>query len=467
MEAKKLGLWMVTALVVGNMIGSGIFLLPASLGPFGGISIVGWLVSAGGAVLMALVFSRLSRRVRKSGGPYTFTREGFGDFPGFLVAYGYWISIWTTNAAIAVAFVSYMTVFWPALGENAVLAAGVGLATIWGLTWVNVIGVHTAGLVQLVTTVLKIIPLVVIATLGLLYVNASNFVPFNASDQSPLSAVTATVALTLWAFLGLESGTTPSEHVREPEKTIPRATILGTLGAATIYILGTVAVMGVIPSAQLAGSNAPFADAASAMWGSWAGKAVGAGAVVSCFGALNGWLLLQGQIPLAAARDGLFPKKFAVVSKYDTPAFGLVFSSILASLLLMMNYDQDLVSQFTFIILLATLNTLVPYVFCSLSEIMMALKSGKRDESDESFVGLAVLSVLAFTYALWAIAGAGQEIVYWGFLLLMTGVPVYVWIQRNRTRAAFVGVGYSGRRDVATRTEELLWTSTKDEVDGE
>ncbi len=380
METKKLGLWMVTALVVGNMVGSGIFLLPASLGSFGGISIVGWVVSAGGAVLMALVFSRLSRLVRKSGGPYTFTREGFGDFPGFLVAWGYWISIWTTNAAIAVAFVSYMTLFWPALGQNAVLAAGFGLVTIWGLTWVNVLGVHTAGVVQLVTTVLKIIPLVVIATLGLAYVNTSNFVPFNASDQSPFSAITATVALTLWAFLGLESGTTPSEHVHDPERTIPRATILGTLGVATLYILGTVAVMGVIPPSELAVSNAPFADAAGAMWGTWAVYAVGAGAVVSCFGALNGWLLLQGQIPLAAARDGLFPQAFARISKFDTPAFGLVFSSILSSIVLVMNYNKGLVEQFTFISLLATLNTLVPYVFCSLSEIMMVVKGSKRVE---------------------------------------------------------------------------------------
>jgi APA family basic amino acid/polyamine antiporter len=301
---------------------------------------------------------------------------------------------------------------------------------------VNVIGVHTAGVVQLVTTILKIIPLVVIATAGLFYVSVSNFVPFNASDQSSFSAITSTVALTLWAFLGLESGTTPAEHVHEPERTIPRATILGTLGAATVYILGTVAVMGVIPSAELATSNAPFADAAGAMWGSWAVYAVGAGAVVSCFGALNGWLLLQGQIPLAAARDGLFPEAFGRISRFDTPAYGLVLSSVLSSVVLLMNYNKGLVEQFTFIILLATLNTLVPYVFCSLSEIMIALKGGRRVGS---FTGLAVISVLAFVFSLWAIAGAGAEIVYWGFLLLMSGVPVYVSIQRNRAARGFVG----------------------------
>jgi ABC-type transport system involved in cytochrome c biogenesis ATPase subunit len=212
---------MVTALVVGNMIGSGIFLLPASLGPFGGISIVGWLVSAAGSTLLALVFARLSRLVKKSGGPYTYTREGFGDFAGFLVAWGYWISIWTTIAAIAVAFVSYLSFFVPVLKTSPVLAAGAGLATIWILTGVNVIGVHTAGMVQLVTTVLKLLPLLAISTIGLIYVNGANFVPFNATGKSALGAITGTVALTLWAFLGLESGTTPAEHVHDPERTIP------------------------------------------------------------------------------------------------------------------------------------------------------------------------------------------------------------------------------------------------------
>ncbi len=394
MAEKKLGLAMVTALVVGNMIGSGIFLLPASLGPFGAVSIVGWLVSAAGATLIALVFARLSRLVRKSGGPYTFTREGFGDFPGFLVAWGYWISIWTTNAAIAVAFVSYLSFFWSALKTDNILAGVVGLATLWILTGVNVIGVHLAGMVQLVTTVLKLLPLLLLSTVGLLYVDSANFTPFNATDQSTFGAITSTVALTLWAFLGLESGTTPAEHVIDPERTIPRATLLGTFLAAFVYILGTIAVMGVIPPAQLGASNAPFADAAVKMWGPWAGTFVALGAVVSCFGAINGWLLLQGQIPLAAARDRLFPEQFGRVSKFNTPAFGLVFSSILASILMVMNYNKSLVQQFTFIILLATLNTLVPYTFCTMSEIMIYLKDPSRF-SGKRLGGGVVLSIAA------------------------------------------------------------------------
>jgi APA family basic amino acid/polyamine antiporter len=216
--------------------------------------------------------------------------------------------------------------------------------------------------------------------------------------------------------------------VHDPERTIPRATILGTLLAASVYILGTVAVMGVIPSAQLATSNAPFADAAVKMWGSWAGTFVALGAVVSCFGALNGWLLLQGQIPLAAARDRIFPEVFGRVSKFNTPANALVFSSVLASILLMMNYNKSLVDQFTFIILLATLNTLVPYTFCTMSEAMIYIKDPARFSGKRLGGGL-VISILAFAYSLWAIAGAGQEIVYWGFIFLMAGVPVYVWIR--------------------------------------
>lgn len=432
---KRLGLWMVTALVAGNMVGSGIFLLPASLGPFGGISILGWLFSAAGAAVLALVFSRLARLVKRSGGPYTFTREGFGDFPGFMVAWGYWISIWTTNAAITVAFVSYMTVFVPVLAENNVMAAALGLGTLWLLTWVNVRGVHTAGVVQLVTTVLKMLPLVAIGVFGVFYLDTENFRPFNASGQPPLRALLSTVTLTLWAFLGLESGTTPAEHVDDPERTIPRATLLGTFSTAVVYILGTVAVMGVMSSEALSRSNAPFADAARVMWGPWAFYAVGAGAVVSCFGALNGWLLLQGQIPLAAARDGLFPAWFARRSKTDTPAVALVFSSVLASVLMLMNFSKSLVEQFTFIILLATLHTLIPYVFCSLSEVMLYVRDRARFDRGR-FASALCLGTAGFGYSLLAIYGAGQEIVYWGFLLLMLGVPVYAVNQLLRSGGA-------------------------------
>lgn len=427
----KLGLWMCTALVVGNMIGSGVFLLPASLAGYGGISVFGWLISAAGASLLALVFSRLSRRVPKAGGPYAYTRRGFGDFAGFLVAWGYWISILATNAAIAVAFVSYLSSFWPALAGNSVLAASVAIGTIWILTLVNARGVRSGGMVQLVTTVLKLVPLVLVATLGLLYFDPDNFLPLNQSGRSSFSAITATVTLTLWAFLGLESATVPAADVRDPERTIPRATIIGTAAASLVYIFGTVAVMGALPPSELAVSTAPYADAGRVMWGGWAGHLVGLGAIVSCFGALNGWILLQGQIPLAAAMDGLFPGPFARVGGRGTPVAGLLISSVLVTILVMTNYTKGLVELFTFAILLATLTCLVPYVFSTMAELILLLREGGRGRGERLWASAAI-AILAFLYSLWAIVGSGRDSVYWGFLLLMCGLPVYVWIRRRQ-----------------------------------
>jgi len=418
------------------MIGSGIFLLPAALAAYGGISILGWLFTSTGAMLLALVFARLSRKVPKVGGLYVYTREGFGDFAGFLVAWGYWISIWCGNAAIATAFVGYMGVFVPALTESLLLGAVTAAGAIWLLSWVNARGVRDAGIVQLATTALKLIPLIAVGLLGLLYFKPGNFIPFNASGEPLLAAISATAALTLWAFLGLESATIPAEDVVEPEKTMPRATILGTLLAAVVYILGTVAVMGVIAPALLTGSTAPFAEAASAMWGGWASYAVAAGAAISCFGALNGWILLSGQIPLAVARDGLFPAPLARLSKRRTPVTGIIVSGVLATALISMNYTRGLVEQFTFIILLATLTSLVPYVFCSAADFMLA--AADRADTGRRWSALLVVPTLAFLYSLWTIGGSGRDTVYWGFLLLMGGIPIYVW---NRWRRMEQGLG--------------------------
>ncbi len=425
---RGLGLWMATALVVGNMIGSGVFLLPSSLAKYGGISIVAWVLTAAGAVLLALVFARLGRAYPQTGGPYAYSRRAFGDFVGFQTAWGYWIAIWAGNAAIAVAFVSYLSTFWDALATNSLLAATVALAAIWLLTWINALGVRLGGWVQGVTTVLKLLPLLAIATVGLFFIEGGNFSPFNASGGSAFGAITAAAALTLWAFIGLESATVPAEDVADPKRTIPRSTIIGTLLTALVYILGTVAVMGVIPAGVLAGSNAPFADAAKEMFGGWAGDAVAIGAIVSAFGALNGWILLQGQIPMAAARDRLFPAAFARTGRAGAPVVGLVVSSVLVTLLMAMNYTKSLVDQFTFIILLATLTTLVPYAYSAAAQLML-LATDQARFSARRLATDAVIALLAFGYTLWAIAGAGYEVVFKGFLLLLAGIPIYVWMR--------------------------------------
>ena len=429
-DKKKLGLMMCTALVVGNMIGSGVFLLPASLAPFGGISIIGWLVSAGGAICLALVFAKLGQVLPRTGGPYAYSKAGFGDFGGFLVAWSYWISMWATNAALAVAFVSYMTVFFPSFRDVPIIGGAAALIALWLLTAVNIIGVRTAGTVQLITTILKLLPLLVISIAGLFFFNGSHFEPFNASGGSPLAAISATITLTLWAFLGLESGTVPAGDVEDPERTIPRATIIGTLIATVVYIIGTVAVMGLIEPALLKDSTAPFADAARLIVGDWGAYAVAAGAAISCFGALNGWVLLSGQLPMAAAQDGMLPRPLARVGSNGTPVAGIVISSIIASAIIALNYTRGLVDAFNFLILLATLATLIPYVFSSMAVLLV--QPERRDLRTATSAGVWVVATLAFLYAMWAIVGSGRDAVFWGFLLVIAGIPLYVFLVKPR-----------------------------------
>jgi len=417
---------MATALVVGNMIGSGVFLLPASLGPYGAVSMVGWAFSSAGAMLLALTFAWLARDLPRAGGPYAYTRAAFGDFPAFLVAWGYWISICAGNAAIAVAMVSYVG-FHTIIGTAGPgLGAAIAVGSVWVLTWVNARGVRAAGGVQVATTALKLVPLVAVGTFGLVFAEWENFTPFNPSGQSTFGAVSATAALTLWAFLGLESATIPADDVERADRTIPRATLLGTAIAAVVYVLGTVAVMGVLSPAAVTTSTAPFADAAERMWGHWASHAVALGAAVSCFGALNGWILLQGQAPLAAAADGLFPATLGRRSSRGTPTSALVLSSVLVTAIVAANYTKGLVGAFTFIILLATLTTLIPYAFSSMALVVSTLRHGGRPSGRPITV-----AGLAFAFSVWAIVGSGMETVMWGCVLLFAGVPVYAGMRRS------------------------------------
>ena len=328
MSNKKLTFWPTTALVVGNMIGSGIFLLPASLAAFGGISLIGWLVASAGAILLALVFGNLSRLVpNTNGGPYAYTKVTLGEFPAYLVAWGYWVSIWCTNAAIAVALVGYLGIFFPILATNPLAAILTGLSFIWFFSWLNSKPIQTIGFVQLVTTILKIIPILFIALVGIFYINSDYYFPLNLSTESNFSAIATTTTLTFFAFLGMESATIPSASVENSSSTIRKATIFGTLITIFVYVLSSAAIMGIIPAETLAKSTAPFADAAAMFWGESAKYWVAGGAVISTLGALNGWILIQGQIPMAAAQDDLFPKVFGKLNKNGSPIIGIVEQS--------------------------------------------------------------------------------------------------------------------------------------------
>jgi basic amino acid/polyamine antiporter, APA family len=440
----RLGLFMAVALVVGNMIGSGVFTLPSAMAGVsvtnGAGSLLAWVFTGIGAVVLALVFANLGRAYPRTGGPYVYARRAFGDFIGFQTAWGYWIAAWAGNAAIAVAFVGYLAFFFPVLSETAIYGALAGIGVIWLLTLVNVLGVRESGWVQVVTTVLKFVPLLAIGLIGVFFVEGDNFGAFAPNGlgmgEGLLGGVTAAATLTLWAFIGLESATVPAEEVADPVRTVPRATVIGTVVTTLVYILATVAVMGVIPAGTLQDSASPFAAAAAAIFGGtgyW-DDAVALVALVSTFGALNGWILLQGRVPLAAGRDGLFPKRFAQVSgRTGTPVFGLVVSSVLVTGLMLMNYTKSLVDQFTFILLLATLTTLVPYAYSAGAQMFLLFADRARFQGRRLAIDGGI-AVLAFAYSVWAIAGAGADIVFKGFMLLMLGVPVYVYMKWRDAR---------------------------------
>lgn len=426
-DVAKLGFWSSTSVVVGNMIGSGIFLLPATLALYGGISVVGWLCSAVGTIVIALIFGELGRlALHAIGGPYAYTRVGLGDFAAFLVAWSYWISIWCTNAAIAVALVSYLSVFFPELAQSQTGALAAALSVIWFLTWINFRRITIVGSVQLGTTILKIVPLLLIGLVGIFYVDPSNFPAFNPGEISVVSALTSTTMLTFFAFLGMESAAITGNRIQNAGSTIRKATIFGTLVTVGVYLLSSVAVMGLVPSEMLSQSNAPYADAAEVFLGSAARYFVAAGALISTFGALNGWILMQGLIPMSAADDKLFPKAFARLNKSHSPVLGLVISSVLASILIALNYAKGLVEAFTFMVTLSTLAVLTPYLFSAASYVLILSRQGKKRMAPH-----VVLALIAFAFSFWVVIGTGQEVVFWGFLLLLAGVPFYVWVKRG------------------------------------
>ncbi|HUL79841.1 MAG TPA: amino acid permease [Vicinamibacteria bacterium] len=431
-KPRKLGFWMATALVVGNIIGSGVYMLPASLAPHGRSSLVGWLFTATGALLLATVFAALSRAFPKDGGPYVFTRAAFGELAGFVVAWGYWVSVWVGNAAIATGAVSYTSTLAPWIASVPGASATVTIGVVWLLTLVNCWGVRAAGWVQAVTTVLKLLPLLAVALLGGFFVRSENVAAFAAAPLS-LDGTTAAATLALWALLGFESATVPADKVEDPGRTIPRATMLGTVVTALVCTLACCMVLLVVPAPQLAASNAPFAEAARLFWGEGSARLVALFAAISAYGALNGWILLQGELPFAMAKDGVFPSPFARESRRHTPAFALVSTSGLVTLLVLANFHGSMAQVFTFMILLATSANLVAYLVCSLALLVLmrrdALPGGRRGTS-----GLAVAGVLGALYSLWAIAGAGKEATAWGAVLLAAGLPVYALMKRAGQR---------------------------------
>lgn len=430
--ARGLGFWMCLALVIGNMIGSGVFLLPASLAPYGANSVLGWLLTAAGSVLLAFVFAKLARSYPKAAGPYEYPRKAFGEAAGFLTAWGYWMAVWIGNAAIVTGTVAYLSDLVPAIKQTTGGPAIVSCAIIWFLTFLNWRGVRQMGFVQIVTTVLKVLPLLAMVVLAVILLGKGDASVIRVDPQPwSLAAVTASATLTLWAFLGLESATVPAGSVIDPEKTIPRATLWGTIITTALYVLACSTVVLLLPTAQLAQSTAPFADVMRLFWGGNAGSLLALFAFISGFGALNGWILVHGEMPAALARAGVFPAFFARQSKYGTPGTSLFITSGLLTVVVLFNYTNSMVAVFTKMLLIATLATLVTYLCCSVAALKLAWQ-GELGVKGRSLGALSVIAILGAIYSIWTIIGAGLEAFYWGIALMVAGVPVYVAMRMRR-----------------------------------
>ena len=427
---RALGFWMCLALVVGNLIGSGIFMLPAALAPYGWNASFGWLLTIAGSLCVAFVFSRLTRAFPLVGGPYAVVLEAFGPLPAFLVAWSYWIAIWVGVAAIAVAAISYASLFVPQLANVPGVGAVAAVGLLWLLTAVNCASVRAAGTVQLVTAVLKLLPLAVVIAIAawlLASGEAPVHTPLRMADLG-ISGMSAAAAIALWAMLGVESAAVGAGKVREPDRTVPRATMLGTLLVGVVYLLVSTPVALFLPAEAVADSNAPIADFVAAFWGPAPAAAVGLFAIVSAAGALNGWVLLQGEMPMAMARQGVFPRWFGKTSENGVAVRAQILSSGLATMLIASNYSRSVAALFLFMILLSTAATLVLYFVCALSALKL------QREGRLPFSGLlTAVALLGALYSVWTLFGAGGEAVLWGAVLLASGLPLHFLMRRGRS----------------------------------
>ena len=423
---KEIGFWRGWSIAVGCAIGSGVFMMPTLLAPYGMLGLAGWLIAGGGTLLVALSLSRLVRRIPKIGGPYAYVQAGLGSFAGFLIAWTYWIACIAAVSGIAIAFVGYLGVFVPQITDSRILSLLCALALVWSIVMLNVRSLESSSRFQLVSTLIKILPLLFMIILGFSFMEPANLPEVNPTDLHPAALLATVTTLVMWSFVGIETATVPADNMVEPEKTIPRVLVAAVLSILTIYLLVSMAVALLVPADELMNSTAPFALAASKVMGPAGAALITLGALVSTLGSLNANTLTAGNVALAAAKDNLLPEQFKRLSDSDTPQFAYIVSGLFISALLTLNYTKGLVAAFTFMAMLSTLSTLMAYAFCAVAEFYF-LKSDQPGPERTRAIGL---SIATFTYAFFAIYGAGWEIVFYSFMLILMGMPIYALVKK-------------------------------------
>ena len=432
---KEISLFMATMLVCGNMIGSGVFMLPSTLaqvaGP--GSTIIAWILTTIGSILIAISFANLGTKYPSTGGAYQYTKEAFGDFAGFLSAWLYWNGSWIGNAAILVAITSYASVVFPIL-NNPTISIIFSSAVLWIFTLINIAGVKKAGKIQSFVTVFKIAFFTLFIIVAFLNFDSANILPMYPEGKG-LSTVPLAATSTLWAFIGLESATVAAGELENPEKNVRKSTIYGLIISAAIYLLISIGSMGAMNNAELSQSSAPLTDILTIALGTQVGKILTIAVVICILGTIIGWLLSTARVAYAAGVDGVFPKFFGKINeKTGTPIISLIFGSVLVNVLLVMNFQKGMVDAFTFITILATLSYLPVYLLSVSAEMMLIFREEKKFNF-KIFIKKSFLPLLAFIYVLWTIYGSGAETVMWGFILMLIGIPVYIYnYHKNKLR---------------------------------
>jgi APA family basic amino acid/polyamine antiporter len=442
-SAPRFGLGVAIALIMGSIIGVGIFNLPTSLASIGPITLISMALTTVGAIALALMFAALSRRLPADGGPYAYSRAAFGNVVGFFNAWSYWITAWAGNAGIAVGWVLYVEVFINK-GQNKLITVLLVLVGLWIPAIINLSGVKNMGSVQMITTILKFVALLFVSIVGLFFIKRANFTPWNISGQGAIGAIGAGMAIALFSYLGVEVASVAAGKVRDPDKNVPKSTVLGTLACALVYLLSLVAVFGIVPATSLQKSTAPFSTAVNTMFGgTWVGYIMAVVVIISGFGALNGWTMICAEMPLAAAKDGLFPKSFNQISKKGVPAYGIIASTVLASIAMAINYiGSGGAEVFTTLVLMTGITSAIPYAFSALAQIKWRIVDrrtmhGQRFARDMLVAVVAlVFSVLFIWYSRNTDATGFQ---YWApFVLagvaILLGIPVYFYQRKKMTQ---------------------------------
>jgi basic amino acid/polyamine antiporter, APA family len=439
-QPPQFGLTAAIALIVGSIIGVGIFNLPTSLAVYGPITLISMALTTVGALALALLFASLSRRLPADGGPYAYARVAFGNRLGFANAWSYWITAWAGNAAIAVGWVLYVEHFINK-GHTRWITVLLVLVGLWLPASVNLSGVKNIGSVQVVTTVIKFAVLAFMSTVGLFFISSANFTPWNVSGESAINAIGGGMAIALFSYLGVETAAVAADRVRNPDRNVPRATVLGTIATAVVYMLSLIAVFGILPTSTLAKATAPFSDAANAIFGgTWAGNVMAVAVIISGLGALNGWTMICAEMPLAAANDGLFPERFKHISKNGVPAYGIIASTVLASVAMAINYlGSNGATVFTTLVLMTGITSAIPYGFSALAQIKWRLMDNRQMHTPR-FARDMIVAVLALVFSILFIIysrNTGHSFwVYWApFFLaagaLLLGIPVYLAQRRH------------------------------------